>query len=307
MPQTIPTSSELYREWERRLPSWAFRGLTRIAKNIGAGLFNDVVMNEHVFNSDFLRDEESNKDPIYGATADRFEDFYKWLEILLKETRITDADAIWLDLHAWDRGLYRRSQESDDSLRMRIRSFPEVATERAIHQAVLDVLKPGLPSGYSRAYHSRYFYARTRLAPDLAIDTFTLRYRFLAWTDGVMTNNRLRAWGKLARWGRYTFPDRPSLPRRSWCWRIGFWSAGTWTNNNDMRGEREMLNPYAVAVVLVPPQLLYVRSFWRQPQWSRNFWGGAQPNLPRYRAIREAVEQVRAAGVEVQIWIKGDG
>ncbi|MCC6546213.1 hypothetical protein IT570_03505 [Candidatus Sumerlaeota bacterium] len=305
MPQALPTSSDLYADWHRRLPSWVFRNLSRYPKNVGAIPFDGITFDEYVFEEDYLADEVTNKDPIYGTVSDRFEEYYQWLAKLLQETRILDAHGDWLELHALDRGLYRRHQESDDALRVRIRNFPEVATERAIFAAVYDVMKPGLPSGYSRCYWDGTFYASTRVAPDLSIDVFTLRYRFMAWTDGVLANNRLRAWGRGGLWGCNTFPDTLAQPKKSWFWRIGFWGAGTWTNANQLRGERELVNPFAVAVVVVPPQLLYVRTFWNSGRWSLSFWGGVAPNLPRYRAIREAVEQVRAAGVEVQIWIKG--
>ena len=272
----FPDRDELYLDLRRRLPAWVFHGLEREFHHPQSPIFGDLIYGDHPFLAPAPQQaEQVPKDPVYGSMTTLFGDYYRWLDLLAQQTRISQARGEWLDLHAEERGTRRFRGEDDERLRARLRVINDVATERALKAAV-DEMLPG----------------------DQECECFTLRYEQLPW--------RRRAWRRGKRWAVTALPERRNRQsaRRTLVWQRGYWRIDAWGSHSFLRGPRERESPHLVAVVVVPRQVLRVATFWRRNNhWRRRHWGGTRPNVSLYRAIRELLEERKAAGITIWIWI----
>ncbi|HLP67136.1 MAG TPA: hypothetical protein VK181_06405 [Rhizobium sp.] len=273
------TSDELYLDLRRRMPGWAFYGLTRTRIPAASPLYNEGAL----FDGGQLYEEptvESNetvaKDPIFGSLCALFADFYVWHAWLVRQAYLGFAEGEWLDLHAADRGTQRKTQENDEALRRRLRTIPDRVTESAIKAAVDEVLCIG---------ESQVFTLRLEEAFDEA-DFF----------DG----------GKRLAGNLIPRPLGDDTPIDRAFFDVSFFDQSAWSDGS-LFGPIPILDASAwlVAVVLVVPQEWGPFTFWdRDAYFDVSFFGDVNPDLACYKAIREAAEETKAAGVKVEIWIE---
>lgn len=100
---------ELYQWLKTALPSWLFG--------------NDDAVEEH-----------------WSAIIEAFGDVRIQMEDWLSKTYVLIATGVWLDQHAKDRGLFRQENESDDSLRERIRNVEAKITREALATVADNIL-----------------------------------------------------------------------------------------------------------------------------------------------------------------------
>lgn len=107
-----------------------------------------VVALEHARESlpRLLREDETRELEIENAHAEAAAMGVRILIDLLRQTYIQTAEGIWLDQHARDRGKRRQENESDASLRERLRKIVSSVTPAAILQAAQDILDAAQPA-----------------------------------------------------------------------------------------------------------------------------------------------------------------
>lgn len=99
----------------------------------------------------FLFESEGNAQEILAGFAKAIAPAWDQCGIYINGTKIQDTDSTQLDSHAVDRGTRRRNGESDESLRLRLRTFDQRVTPNAIKSVINDVLATNaavMPTGY---------------------------------------------------------------------------------------------------------------------------------------------------------------
>jgi len=281
-----PTADTLYTGFTARLPGWLFRGLERVRRE-GPLLYGDDSFAAGLYAGDpAILFENLPKDAVFGPLTTMMGEHYAWFAALLQQTFLTYAHAEWLDLHAADRGASRRTLEPDDQLRPRLRQIADKATETAILAACEAVVGAG------------------------QAEVFTLRNRMIAWADKIGPMGRARRdrsfYNFIPRWGRPVTPiPRPHRHDVDMLWSRSHWELAAWSDPRfGLRRAPAPLNPFLVSIVLVKPQEIVLSTAWRRAMaWGRSPWGGTTPDLGKYKRLRQAVEETRAAGIHVEIWI----
>lgn len=268
---TFPTSDALYLDLTRRLPGWVFNGLTKVRVDYQSPLLGDGVFGTERLCLEPARVELVAKDVVYGPLTTLFGAHYAWLDVLLQQTRITTAGGAWLDMHARGRGTWRAAEEDDERLRARIRRVPETCTDRALQLAADEVVGEGVA------------------------EAFTLRMREAVWDQSFFDTGK--------RFAGSVLPRRRDAGYGSGFFDVARWDMETWADHG-LRGPFGDPNDWLVAVVIVPPQVRTVGTFYNREFFDTAFFGDTLADSARYRALRQVVEERRAGGVQVLIWIQ---
>lgn len=266
----VTLHDEIYQAQRRRFPAWLLRSLATAFSPQTNPIYGDgTLFGEAAYlTPGDLREEVHAKDPVIGSLTLGAAAATQTIQWLLAQTSLSLAEGDFLDLHGRDRGQPRRSQEHDDDYRARLRGLPEVATEQALEQAAGAVV-PGTV-------------------------VFTLRSRQLAWGR--------HHWGTNRRWGVTVIPVSRRGAARTVVWGNGRWGTTAWSSLG-FRGPVPQFSPWLVSVALAPRLPSPVAYYWRRAHWSRFAWASPTADHPAYKALRQALEERRAAGTTILIWI----
>lgn len=123
----------------------------------------------------FLFEEDPSVQEILAAFAKVFALAWDQVALYIDGTRIGTADPTQLDQHAADRGTRRRLNETDESLRARLRFLEDQVTPGAVTAAATRIMEGALvtiPAGYPglvELRRDRAFFAKLRVLDDVSI------------------------------------------------------------------------------------------------------------------------------------------